>query len=122
MPVYPRRIACLQYIIQIFFFYIFHNSPSPLYIWQLQAGIYICGVIINNYCIESLKKIRKYDVKTGYPGHRDNIDDFTGRIDEIISVIRPFIILTLAASSSLNICANSFCIASFLFSGLNRME
>ena len=47
-------------------------------------SVYSNGADYLGMYIESLKKIRKYDVKTGYPGHRDNIDDFTGRIDEII--------------------------------------
>jgi glyoxylase-like metal-dependent hydrolase (beta-lactamase superfamily II) len=47
-------------------------------------SVYSNGADYLGMYIESLKKIRKYDVKMGYPGHRDNIDDFTGRIDEII--------------------------------------
>ncbi|WMT50914.1 MAG: MBL fold metallo-hydrolase [Ferroplasma sp.] len=47
-------------------------------------SVYSNGADYLGMYIESLKKIRKYDVKIGYPGHRDNIDDFTGRIDEII--------------------------------------
>ena len=47
-------------------------------------SVYSNGVDYLGMYIESLKKIQKYVVKTGYPGHRDNIDDFSGRIDEII--------------------------------------
>ncbi len=47
-------------------------------------SVYSNGADYLGMYIESLKKIRKYNVKIGYPGHRDNIEHFTERVDEII--------------------------------------
>ncbi|WP_337860380.1 MBL fold metallo-hydrolase [Ferroplasma sp.] len=47
-------------------------------------SIYMNNVDYLGMYIESLKKIRNYQVDIAYPGHRDNFTNFSERIDQII--------------------------------------
>jgi glyoxylase-like metal-dependent hydrolase (beta-lactamase superfamily II) len=58
-----------------------HISPNPLLTVAPDGGERTRS--LPTY-LRSLRKLRRHDVTVGRPGHGDDIDDFPGRIDEIV--------------------------------------